>query len=383
MARWPEQTAGDTELDARTDVYALGCVLYEMLEGSTPFEGRTPQAILAKKVTGAVAEFSGDTLVPATVAAVVRKALGGDLKSRYATPTDFAEELETAITAEAIEEAAARRRRSRGLRTFGAVAGVALLGFGGLWLTRLPRGPIIERVALLPFEDERDDPTDDVFIDGMHEALILELGQAGVAVISSRSVMKYRSDETPVRDIALELNVDAVIVTAAFRDADSVGLRLSLVHGSTEVVLWNDSFGEETRSVIRLFRRVTAAVTAAIGLELTSEVAERLASAPPPVDPEAYEAYLNGMSHWYRLSPPDLDLAEQYCERALRIDPDCALAHKGMAVLWAGRQQFGLGTPAEAGPKVRAAVRKALDADSTSAEVQFALAGLRSWVEWD
>ena len=126
----PEQAAGDTDLDARTDVYALGCVLYEMLEGGKPFAGRTPQAVLASKVAGVVPEFSGDASVPATVAAVVRKALATAPDDRYATPADFAEDLETAITAEAIEGAAARRRGARRLRALGAVAGARCWGSG-------------------------------------------------------------------------------------------------------------------------------------------------------------------------------------------------------------------------------------------------------------
>jgi eukaryotic-like serine/threonine-protein kinase len=378
----PEQAAGEMELDARTDVYALGCVLYEMLEGGAPFAGRTPQAVLAKKVTGVVPDFADDTAVPATVAAVVRKALATAPESRYATPAAFAEDLETAITAEAITAAAVRRRRSRWLRVLGAVAGVALLAFGGLWIATVLGGPRIERVALLPLENERNDPTQDFFIDGMHDALITEMGQAGIEVIGRRSVLRYRDDATPVRDIARELNADAVIEGFAFHEGDSVGIRVRLVDGTTEASLWNGSFGTEARDIIRLYREVTGAIAREIDLRLSPEVAARLASAPP-VDPAAYEAYLNGMSHWYRLTPRDLESAERYFERALEIDPDYALAYKGIAAVWAGRQQFGLASPAEARPQVRAATQRALEADSTIAEVQFILAVQRTWIDWD
>jgi eukaryotic-like serine/threonine-protein kinase len=378
----PEQAAGDTALDGRSDVYALGCVLYEMLEGGAPFGGSTPQVVLASKVTGAVPEFSADSSVPATVAAVVRKALAAAPESRYTTPSDFAGDLETAVTTEAIEAAAARRRGARRLRVLGAIAGIALLGFGGLWMTTLLSGPTIERVALLPFENDRNDPTQDFFLDGMHDALITEMGQAGIAVIGRRSVMRYRDDVAPVRDIAQELNVDAVIESFAFREGDSVGIRLRLVDGATEESLWSESFETEARDAIGLYRQVTSAIAREIHLTLSPEVTERLASAPP-VDPAAYEAYLNGMYHWDRFTPQDLDLAERYFEQALEIDPDYALAHRGMASLWGARQMFGLIPPAEAGPKIRAAVQRALEADSTIAEVQFALAAMLAWTDWD
>ena len=264
----------------------------------------------------------------------------------------------------------------------GAVAGVALLGFGGLWITTFLSGPSIERVALLPFENDRNDPTQEFFIDGMHDALIAEMGQAGIEVIGRRSVMRYRDDVTPVRDIARELNADAVIAGFAFHDGGSVGIRLSLVDGNTEATLWSGTFDTEEGEVIRLYRLVTRAIAEAIDLGLSPEVTARLASAPS-VDPAAYEAYLNGMSHWYRLTPQDLESAQRYFERALEIDPDYALAHKGMAAVWSGRQQFGLTPPAEAGPKVRAAALRALEADSTIAEVQFILALMRTWTDWD
>jgi serine/threonine-protein kinase len=161
-----------------------------------------------------------------------------------------------------------------------------------------------------------------------------------------------------------------------------VGIRLRLVDGTTEASLWSESFETVARDVIGLYRRVTSAIAREIDLTLSPEVVLRLASAPP-VDPAAYEAYLNGMYHWYRLTPQELDIAEQYFERALEIDPDYALAHKGIAAVWGGRQQFGFVSPAEAGPKVRAATQRALQADSTMAEVQFSLAIMRTWTDWD
>ncbi len=87
--------------------------------------------------------------------------------------------------------------------------------------------------------------------------------------------------------------------------------------------------------------------------------------------------------HWYRLTPQDLESAERYFERALEIDPDYALAHKGMASVWIGRRQFGLISPADAEPQIRAAVQRALEADSTIAEVHFTLAVMRTWTDWD
>ncbi len=112
-----------------------------------------------------------------------------------------------------------------------------LLAAAGWWLATALGGAAVTRLAVLPFENDRNDPAQEFFIDGMHDALIAEMGFAGIEVIGRRSVMRYRDDVTPVRDIARELNVDAVIESFAFREGDSVGIRVRLVDGTTEAGL--------------------------------------------------------------------------------------------------------------------------------------------------
>jgi len=376
----PEQFLGEDSIDGRSDVYSLGCVVYEMVGGRAPFEGSTAQALLAKHAVGKVPALrTADSAIPVYVERAVEKALAKSPRDRFDSASAFAE----ALTSGTVVGRVGRRRWQD--RTIGgaiAVAVIVLLAAGAWWLATAAAGPAVARVALLPFENERNDPAEEFFIDGMHDALISEMGQAGVEVIGRRSVMRYRDDVTPVRDIARDLDVDAVIEGFAFRDGDSVGIRVRLVDGTSEASLWSESFGADARNVIRLYRQVTAAIAREMNLTLSAEAAARLASAPP-VDPAAYEAYLNGMYHWYRLTPQDLGLAEQYFQRALEIDPGYALAHKGMADVWGGRQQFGMVSPAEAGPKARAAAERALEADSTIAEVHYIIAVLRTWTDWD
>ena len=371
----PEQAMGLKDVDARSDVYALGCVVYEMVCGQPPFEGTTPQALLAMHAVDTVPGLrTSDRAIPVFVERAVEKALAKSPDDRFQSANAFAE----ALTSGTVVARVGPRHWVR----HSLVGAALVVVVATLWLATAPGGSAVTRLAVLPFENERNDPTQDFFVDGMHDALITEMGQAGIEVIGRRSVMRYRDDVTPVRDIARELNVDAVIEGFGFREGDSVGIRLRLVDGTTEASLWGGSFGTEARDIVRLYREVTGVIAREIELSLSPEVTARLASAPP-VDPAAYEAYLNGMYYWYRLTPQDLDLAEQYFARALEIDPDYALAHKGIAVVWGGRQQFGLVSPAEAAPKVRAAAQRALEADSTIAEVHFTLALLRTWMDWD
>jgi tetratricopeptide (TPR) repeat protein len=124
------------------------------------------------------------------------------------------------------------------------------------------------------------------------------------------------------------------------------------------------------------------AIADEIRVKLTGEEETHLASARQ-VNPEAYEAYLKGQFHWGKLTPPDLETALQYFESALKKDPDYALAHVGIAMVWGGRMQFGLVPHSEAAPKAKAAALRALELDSTLAEAHYALAAIRTWGDWD
>ena len=169
----PEQAAGDTELDARTDVYALGCLLYEMLMGEIPYEGQTPQAILAKKVMEPAPSLETEAdRIPVTVARVVRKALAPDRQDRYATPNQLAKALTHGLSATAIA-LEARQTRARGRLRAGAwVAGVALLATGGWWLSTVGSSPTMETLAVLPLRTQSGDSAQAFFVEGVHDAII-------------------------------------------------------------------------------------------------------------------------------------------------------------------------------------------------------------------
>ena len=378
----PEQAAGETDLDARTDVYALGCVLYEMLEGGAPFAGHTPQAILAKKVTGVVPEFSADTSVPGTVAAVVRKALAAEPESWYTTTADFAENLEAAITVEAIEGAAARRRSSRRFRVLGAVAGVVLLGFGGVWITTFLSGPAMERVAVLPLSNAMNDPAQDFFVEGVHADLIKELSRAGLGVITPTSVLQYRNSDRPVSEIARDLGVDAVIEGSASLAGDSISLDLRMTDGVTDEIVWFDAFGAQVRDVLSVYGEVTRAITNAVGIEMSDESEAALASAPQ-VNPDVQEALWQARFHRSKLSEEGLSLALDYFQLVLSRDPENAEAFAGIAGTWGSRAQMGFVSGAEAAVPRQEALARAIAIDSTIAEVQHRLASTRTWTEWD
>ena len=379
----PEQAAGDAHVDARTDVYALGCVLYEMLSGEAPYSDGSPQAILARKIAGPVPGLRGERDdLPASIEEVVTKALASEADDRFGTAGAFSVALIEANTVEARAAADRRTGRARRRRVSALAAGVAALGLGAWWLSTLLLGPAYEFLAVLPPTDLTNDPDQQYLLAGVHDGLITELQRAGVRVIAASSVIQFASDELPAREIADGLGVDAVIETALSRVADSVGLDLRLVDGTTDELVWFASYGGRIADIPMLYREATRAIVDEIELALTPEAEARLAGARP-VNPEAYEAYLRGQFHLGRQSASDLDAALQYFDLALEKDPSYAVAYVGIAQVWSRRELFGIVPPDEARPRVKAAAQQAIRLDSTLVEAQHRLASIRTWEEWD
>ncbi|MHC4089455.1 MAG: protein kinase domain-containing protein [Planctomycetota bacterium] len=371
----PEQAVGQQDVDARSDVYALGCVVYEMVGGRAPFDGTTPQALLAKHAADTVPGLrASDPAIPVFVERAVEKALAKRPEDRFQSPSTFAEALTSGTVVARLGPARWPRRAVAG------AAAVVLLAVAGWWLAAGGSG--IERLAVLPFTNLMNDPAQEYFVEGMHDALVSELAQAGVAVIARTSVMRYRDSEQPVREIARELNVDAVIEASVFRAGDTVGIRAQLVDGGTEESVWAATYERDLANVLALHREVTRAIVDEIQLALTPRAEARLASARP-VNPEAYEAYLKGRERWYRLTPLEIGIAQDYFELAIELDSNYALAYVGLA--------DALGLPGHAGwvpapdvfPAAKAAVAKALELDEGLAEAHDFLARTKFAYDWD
>jgi serine/threonine protein kinase/Tfp pilus assembly protein PilF len=382
----PEQASGEHEIDARTDIYSLGCLLYEMLAGSPPYTGANAQAIFARKVLEPVPSLRVvRNTVPVDVERVIARALAKAPADRFATAAEFSAELDRAAssrrTAGALPQLSTRRR----VAVISAVLAIMLAG-GGWWLAQnvLADSGRLDSLVVLPFDNLSRDTAQEYFVAGMHDALISELAQIGaLRVISRTSAHRYRNTEKSVSEIARELNVDGVVEASVFRSGDSVRIRVQLIRARpTEQHVRAWTYDRNLRQVLALHSDVASAVAREIKVGLTPFEQTRLASAPG-VEPQAYTDYLKGMFHYYRLTRADLDAAEGYFERALQKDPNYALAYTGMARLWGGRQQMGFVSPRIATPKARSFVLRALALDSTLAEAHAALAGIKTWGDWD
>jgi serine/threonine-protein kinase len=375
----PEQAAAEAALDGRSDVYSLGCVVYEMLGGQPPFTGPSDQAILARHSLDPVPSLR--TLRPALPAGVqdaIERALAKTPAERYSTAADFALDLERGASGGAV--AAPRRAR----RPAALAAGVAVLLAGG-WLAAralLARQPALSSVAVLPFENLSNDADQAYFVAGMQDALIDALSQVGdLRVISRRSTMRYAGTRTPLRQIAGELGVEGVVDATVRRAGDSVEIAVELIRAvPAERRLWTRSYAGSVANV----RALHSDVALEIARQARVEVSARAARPPErrAVNRETYEAYLRGMYELARLTPEGFRAGVRYLTEAVRrdsLDPD---AWAGLA---SGYATIGHspGAPPDAWVNAREAALRAIALDSLHAEAHAVLADVKLYYDLD
>jgi TolB-like protein len=248
-------------------------------------------------------------------------------------------------------------------------------------------------LAVLPFENLSGDPEQDYFSDGLTEEMITQLGRLQperLSVIARTSAMTYKGSNKTVDQIGRELGVDYILegsvrlsrAKSRDRDADRVRISAQLIQVCNQTHLWAESYDRDLRDILTLQSEVARAIVREIKVAVTPEETRRLASARP-VNPEAYEAYLKGRFHWYKLSREHFDTALEYFQLAREKDPHYALAYAGIAYVWLSRGDCGLIPPREAFPNAKAAALKAIELDDTLAEVHVILANCRFIYEWD
>jgi TolB-like protein len=387
----PEQLRGQAA-DARSDIWALGVVLYEMLGGRRPFVAETGYALSAAILNEEPSPLPDG--VPAGVRSVVERCLAKDASERFQTAEEVRSALETAQTGGVVTFLAPRstvvlQRRwwLAGTALVAIVAVLALLDVGGLRRLVLDRGgePKTVRMAVLPFVNLSGDPQQEYLSDGITQEMITQLGRLhpeGLSVIARSSVMRYKGGDTPVDQIGRELHVAYVLEGSARREGDRVRIAAELIDAGDQTQLWADSYEREMSGILAVQSEVAREVAEALALNLMPAEQARLASRRT-VDPEAYEAYLKGSQHWIKMTPGDLDTAEAYFNVALQRDPGFAAAYAGMAWVWACRNQMGYVERGEAVAEMKAAALEAISRDDTLADSHYALAALKTWHEWD
>jgi serine/threonine-protein kinase len=377
----PEQASAG-EVDGRADVYALGCVLWEMLAGDAPFDGPTPHAILAQKSSSSTPSLRvRRRSVPAEVEGVIAKAMAPQAADRYTT----ARELEGALAVpERAEKLRPRRRKQALVRALAGAALVVVAALAAWWM--FGRGTPLEAagpypLAVLPPENLTGE--EDFFIAGQHQALMDRLAAiGGLRVISRRSVMRYRDTEKTIPEIADELGVRGVVASSVARNGDTVRIALQLIEAEPqEDLVWSASYDEAVTGLYSMYGEAARSIAGGAEVALTPTEEARLGGARP-IDPATYEAYLRGMHQLYKRTPEGIQQGLAYLHDATDRDPADPLAWAGLALGYA-TVGHGPGAPPDVWQKARAAAERAVRLDSTLAEGWAALADVRTYYEWD
>lgn len=386
----PEQVRGE-KLDARTDLFSFGLVLYEMATGKHAFKGDTgpelQKAILEHEPAPA-RELQPD--LPPKLEEIISRALEKHRETRYQAASEMRADLEC-LKSETDSKAKFTGDRLHHLRWRRALLSALLLlslVVAVVFFVRYQRvrgdENSIRSLAVLPLENLSGDPTQEYFVDGMTDELTTDLAKVKSLRVTSRtSVVQYKGVRNKsVQQIGRELNVDAIVEGAVLRSDGRVRITAQLIHAPTDQHLWAESYDRELKDVLALQENVARAIATQIKISLTPQEEGRLMSARA-VDPEAYEAYLRGRYFWNKRTAEGIRKASGYFQQAIEKDPSYGLAYSGLADCNSGLSWHGFVSPSVALSKAKAAALKAIEIDPESGEAHASLAlVLTHQAEW-
>ncbi len=359
----PEQLRG-LPADGRSDLFSLGCVLYELLAGKHPFRGRTAAETTASILHDeppALAGLGADA--PPEVERVIRSCLAREPAERFPSARDLAFALRALLSGSNVPappptapQPRKPPRRKRG-------AGLSL--------------------AVLPLVNTTADPDAEYLSDGITESVINLTAQLpGLRVMARNTVFRYKGREADAREVGRDLKVRAVLTGRLFRRGDRLRIAVELVDAKDGSRLWGEQYDRELTEIAAVEKAIAQAIADKLRLRLTGEQRRRVGRAFTE-NAEAYQCYLRGRYHWNKRTADGLRKSIKLFEEAIELDPAYALAYSGVADAYLNLGGWGHLPFREAYPRARAAAGRALAIDETLAEAHVSLAMVQKEYDWD
>jgi serine/threonine-protein kinase len=353
----PEQFGAETPLDARSDIYSLGCVLFEMLAGIPPFRGRTGLSIMAQHSTAKPPSLRGlRSDVPAAIEDAITRTLAKLPNERFATAAELTAAL--ALSPAASPHAGSRR--------------------GGT------------AVAVLPLANLSGDPASEYLSDGISEELMHALGEIeGLRVVGRTSAYAFKAKREDVRDIGERLRADFVVDGSVRVEGGRIRISAQLVNAADGYQLWSARYERPAGDAFAIEDDIAHTIAAVLKTRLSpggeeATTAPASAAQPPaPRNPAAREAYLKGRYHWNKRTDEGIARSIVWFEQAVARARNDATFHAALADAHLTLAIYGCAPAHSAMPKAKAAAELALALDATSAEAHTALGSIQALYEWD